>query len=197
MEFIPTNGTTKMTVNLSNLEDVGNIDHSSAHESGQSHTVLQPRSRGKSIIAQGVPLKDLHTAKFLWTLILRDMSLSRVIETPNKNDYIIDQPDNLNNLIIDIFALPDGVVKFETDMFVERAGTVLNLGVHLAKFKGFNIFIFARGTDQFKESPNQTVKISGQDDWVPFVTSITKELIELEIRHVEFKEMEGTPSSND
>ena len=188
LEFIPTNGTNKITVHLGNLKGVSAIDHSSVHESGNAHTRLKPRSSGKVNLPQGIPLTNLQAVKYLWTLVLRDFKLSREIKAMTANDLVIEQPNGLNNLVIDILAVPKKDLSFSYGESLNNNVPVnMNISFNVAEFEGFNVVIFARGTDQFKESPSQTIKFSGQDDWVPFVKSINKNEIVVEAHHINFK----------
>ena len=187
LEFIPTNGTNKITVHLADLRSVTAIDHSSVHESGHSHTRLKPRSNGKISLPQGIPLTNLQTVKYLWTLVLRDFELSREVKIKTPNDLVIEQPDGLNNMVIDILAVPKKDLSFNYGESLNNDMPVnMNITFNVAEFEGFNVILFARGTDQFKESPSQTVKLSGQDDWVPFIKSIAKNEIKIEAHHINF-----------
>ena len=183
----------RFEIQFDDINTPSDIDHTSIHASGQSHTKLKDGSRSINYDKEntGIPLRNLHTIKHLGTLITREM-LTADESTPSRaSDVIIERDPSQKSSVIDILALPKSInVKFnaEWDMENDRQ-VVLTIGLHRLGFNGLDVFILTRSSDQFDAIPAKSIHLPDMNNIVPFVVSLDDKKAVIQLSSLTFDEL--------
>lgn len=194
------NGDT-VEINYSEVATPAEIEHTSIHASGQSHTKLKDGSFRINYDKNhsGIPLRDLKTIKHLGTLLSRDMTDGDEQKTTRATDVPIERGIGQKFSVLDILAIPKGVnVKFSADWDMENERQVtMTVGMHGLPFNGFDVLIFTRSSDQFDDIPRRTLHIPDMNNVVPFVTKLDDNKAIIKLSALTFDEVIKPQNPND
>lgn len=176
------------------------IEHTSIHATGQSHTKMKDGSRtvNNDKNAISIPLKGLSTSKHLSTLLCREMVEGDLRETLRENDVPIERKPKQRFTTLDLIAIPKSQnINFNVNWEMENDRPVeLSVVLHRLSFKSFDVIIFTRHSDQFDVVPPKTIQLPDMNDKVPFVTKIDEEKLTVNISNLTFSQM-VKPAGND
>ena len=180
-------------INYDEINTPAEIEHTTIHASGQSHTKLKDGTRSINYDKDhaGIPLKDLKTAKHLGTLLSREMTDDDVVKAERATDVPIERNVGQKFSVLDILAVPKGInlnFNFEWDMKNERQ-VQMNVGVHRLGFNGFDVYIFTRSSDQFDKVPNRTLHLPDMNNVVPFVVKLDEKKATIKLSSLTFGEV--------
>ncbi len=191
----------RFEINFSEISTPAEVDHTSLHASGQSHTKLKDGSYSINYSKEmgGIPLKDLKTAKHLGTLIAREAKLEDEQSPTRKTDVIIERNKGQSTTILDLMAVPQGVnLKFNMNWDMENERMVqLTVGMFGLPFKDLTVMIFARHSDGFDKQPPKTVHLPDMNNLVPFVVSLDDQRAVIQISQLTFDEVLTPEDPND
>lgn len=188
-------------INYEEIDTPAEIEHTTIHASGQSHTKLKDGTRSINYDKDhaGIPLKNLKTVKHLGTLLSRDMTADDVIKIERATDVPIERNVGQKFSVLDILAVPKGInlnLNFEWDMENERQ-VQMNVGFHRLGFNGFDVYIFTRSSNQFDKVPNRTLHLPDMNNIVPFVIKLDEKKATIKLSTLTFDEVTTQQDSND
>lgn len=188
-------------INYEDIDMPAEIEHTTIHASGQSHTKLKDGTRSINYDKDhaGIPLKDLKTVKHLGTLLSREMTADDVVKAERVTDVPIERNVGQKFSVLDILAVPKGInlnFNFKWDMENERQ-VQLNVGVHRLGFNGFDVYIFTRSSDQFDKIPNRTLHLPDMNNIVPFVVKLDESKVTIKLSTLTFDEVAKPQDPND
>ncbi len=190
----------RFEIKFSEISTPAEVEHTSLHASGQSHTKLKDGSYAINYSKDmaGIPLRDLKTAKHLGTLIAREAKLEDIQLPTRKTDVVIERNKGQSTTILDLMAVPQGVnLKFDMNWDMENERMVqLSVGMLSLPFKDLTVMIFARHSDGFDRLPSKTVHLPDMNNLVPFVVGLDDEKAVIQISQLTFDEV-LTPEDSD
>lgn len=188
-------------LNYDDINTPAEIEHTSIHASGESHTKLKDGTRsinyGKD--NPGIPLRGLKSVKHLGTIISREMTDDDIVNAERTTDVPIERNLGQKFSVLDVLAIPKSInvnFNFEWDMENERE-VQLNVGMHRLGFKGFDVIIFTRSSNQFDTIPSKSLHLPDMNNIVPFVTKIDKEKVSIKLSKLTFDEIIRSQETND
>lgn len=180
----------------SKINEPAEVDHTSIHATGQSHTKL---TNGELIINYGkndfgIPLAKLKTVKHLGTLIIRKMTDGDKITPVEKTEginVIIERGIGQKCSIIDILAIPkESNVNFNCDWEMHNEREVkMTISLSKLPFNGFDTILFVRSSDQFDKLPDRTLHLSDMNNIVPFILELDDEKALIKLSALKFEEV--------
>ena len=188
-------------INYEEINTPREIEHTTIHASGQSHTKLKDGTLSINYDKDhaGIPLKDLKTVKHLGTLLSREMTSDDAVKAERATDVPIERNIGQKFSVLDILAVPKDInvnFDFEWDMENERK-VQLNVGLLKLGFNGFDVIIFTRSSDQFDKLPSKTLHLPDMNNVVPFVVSIDDKKATIKLSALTFDEVIKTQKPND
>jgi len=159
------------------------IDHSSIHEDGRAHI----KFFDKTYLSRttGLPLKNLKGARQLWTIIPGALKDANIVTTLPKSYLILNLPENICAVAIDIFAVPKGDMQFNFTFPAEDLETDTGkfpINITALDFNSYAVYLFAYSTLKFKSPPPKTYAFPDFFNLVPFVKEVNEKYIELELK---------------
>lgn len=188
-------------INYEEIDTPAEIEHTTIHASGQSHTKLKDGTLSINYDKDhaGIPLKNLKTVKHLGTLISRDMTKDDLVKAERATDVSIERSVGQKFSVLDILAVPKGInlnFDFEWDMENERQ-VQMNVGIHKLTFNGFDVYIFTRSSDQFDKVPNRTLHLPDMNNIVPFIVKLDDKRATIKLSNLTFDEIAKHQDPND
>jgi hypothetical protein len=191
----------RFEIKFSEINTPAEVDHTSLHASGQSHTKLKDGSYAINY-SKGmadIPLRNLKTVKHLGTLIAREAKSEDEQSPTRKTDVIIERNQGQSTTILDLMAVPQGInLQFSMNWDMENQRMVqLTVGMFGLSFKDLTVMIFARHSDGFDKQPPKTVHLPDMNNLVPFVVSLDDKKAVIQISQLTFDEVLTPKGSND
>lgn len=179
-----------------NYEEVNipvEIDHTTIHASGQSHTKLKDGTYSINYDKDhsAIPLRNLKTIKHLGTLLSREMTTDDVMRAERATDIQIERNVGQNFSVLDILAIPKNVnVNFRVEWHMENEREVqLTVSVCKLVFNGFDVVIFTRSSDQFDKIPSKTLHLPDMNNILPFVIKLDDKTATIKLSDITFDEV--------
>jgi hypothetical protein len=180
-------------IHYDQIDTPAEIDHTTIHATGQSHTKLKDGSRSTNYDKDhaGIPLKDLKTIKHLGTLLSREMTQDDELTPERATDVLIERGAGQKFSVLDILAIPKGAnINFSADWDMENERqVVMTIGMHRLGFNGFDVLVFTRSSDQFDNVPNKTLHLPDMNNIVPFVVKLDDKKATIKLSALTFDEI--------
>ncbi len=188
-------------INYEQIDTPADIEHTSIHASGMSHTKLKDGTYRFNYDKDnaGIPLAELKTIKHLGTLLSREMTEADIKPAERLTDVAIERNTGQKFSVLDILAVPKGInFNFSADWDMENDRPVqLNVGMHRLSFNSFDAIIFTRSSDQFDEVPKKTLHLPDMNNIVPFVTRLNGTQAVIKLSSLTFDEVLKPQDPND
>lgn len=159
------------------------IDHSSVHADGRRHIKL--KNGEYENITYGIPLKGLETAKPLWTIVPGEFKPEKEVKTLPKNEFVINEPDEVRARCIIVFAAPTGnlnlTIPFPVEYF-DMSNNRFPLNIFGFQMPNFSIFLLVFSSLTFLVPPPRSYAFSDIGGLTPFIKSMQADHMEVELR---------------
>lgn len=180
-------------INYADISTPADIEHTTIHATGQSHTKLKDGSRSINYDKDhaGIPLANLKTIKHLGTLLSREMTQDDELKPERATDVLIERGAGQKFSVLDILAVPKGAnINFSADWDMQNERQVMmTVGMHRLGFNGFDVLVFTRSSDQFDKVPNKTLHLPDMNNIVPFVVKLDDKKATIKLSALTFDEV--------